>query len=108
MKKLLMGSGVVALVAGAALAPAAGASQPDGTACGGPSGQSSCTWTADASGEYGGATSGSWSVVQVTHDAQGNEVDVTVDSGNAGPFAGAPGTLTKGNTYRLTVNGAGG
>jgi hypothetical protein len=107
MKRILTGSALAAAVGAFALAPGAGASDPDGCYAG--VGQSpSCTWTADAPGAYGVASNG-WKVEQQTDTdpISGAPIWTTIDSGTV-PTASTPGRLIKSQTYRLTVSGSGG
>jgi hypothetical protein len=108
MKRILMGSGLAAVVGALALAPGAGAATPDGSACAPTTGTVSCQWQADVNGEYGVAGA-SWKVEKWVCDAQTPPVcGWSVIAHGAGAGADTSGSLAKGGTYRLTVTSGGG
>ena len=107
MKKMLVLGGVI----GALAVPvsSAAASHVDGSYCGSFTAAGSCsaTWAADVNGEYGGLTSGSWTVQQQVTVA-GVTSWHTIAEGGPGEFSSPLGGLTAGNIYQLVITGSGG
>lgn len=111
-------SGAIALPVGSALASAGPANTGDGQYCVSPPGNLGCvsdSWTADVQGTYGGVASGSYEVDKQVCSTDPSTQLTTCDwisvpgaSGGPGPFAGKPGSLAKGGTYRLVIFGVGG